>query len=175
MARYGYGASVSGSRTPIVASSGGAAPSGIPISTTNIIVNGGNAQSPNLTLSRADYGVSICNSGGDAYTFNAKWEGYMPTSGDWYMLSGGDGYVDLGIATRKATGGSGEYFIYFDNCSSVSTQVVSPTWALFNYNGDEYGPRGSTLATNPSQDFNNIPTTGWVIYRDLTSITITAA
>lgn len=38
MARYGYGASVSGSRTAVVASSGGAAPSGIPISTATIIV-----------------------------------------------------------------------------------------------------------------------------------------
>jgi hypothetical protein len=154
---------------------GGAAPSGIPISTTNIIVNGGNAQSPNLTLSRTDASISTCNYGGDAYTFNAKWEGYMPTSGDWYMSSGGDGYVALGIATRKAIGGSEQLFIYFDNCTSVATQVVSPTWALFNYNGDEYGPAGSTFATNPSQDFNNVPTTGWVIYRDLTSITITAA
>jgi len=36
MARYGYGASVSGSRTPFVAS-GGAAPSGIPTATTTII------------------------------------------------------------------------------------------------------------------------------------------
>ena len=37
MARYGYGMSVSGSRTPLVASSGGAAPSGIPVASTTII------------------------------------------------------------------------------------------------------------------------------------------
>ena len=36
MARYGYGMSVSGSKTPIVASAG-AAPSGIPTATTTII------------------------------------------------------------------------------------------------------------------------------------------
>jgi len=39
MAGYGYGASVSGSRTAIVGSSGGAAPSGIPVaSTTNLVI-----------------------------------------------------------------------------------------------------------------------------------------
>ena len=38
MARYGYGMSVSGSRTAVVASSGGAAPSGIPVSTINLII-----------------------------------------------------------------------------------------------------------------------------------------
>ena len=35
MARYGYGMSVIGSKTPVIAS-GGAAPGGIPLSTTNI-------------------------------------------------------------------------------------------------------------------------------------------
>jgi hypothetical protein len=37
MARYGYGNSVCGSRTAVVASSGGAAPSGIPTATTTIV------------------------------------------------------------------------------------------------------------------------------------------
>jgi len=37
MAGYGYGMSVSGSRTAIVASSGGAAPSGISVATTNAV------------------------------------------------------------------------------------------------------------------------------------------
>jgi hypothetical protein len=152
---------------------GSGAPSGIPVATSNIIVNGGNAGSPNLTLSRTDYSISTCNYGGDAYTFNAKWEGYMPTVGDWYMFNGADGHVALGIATRKYSTGSG--FIFFDNCSSVVTQAVSPTWVLFIYDADEYGNRGRTLATNPSQDFNNVPTTGWVIHDYLTSLTITAA
>jgi hypothetical protein len=41
MARYGYGASVSGSRTAVIASSGGGAPSGIDVATTNAIVLSG--------------------------------------------------------------------------------------------------------------------------------------
>ena len=150
---------------------GGAAPSGIPVATSNIIVNGGNAGSPSLTLSRSDGDISLCNSGGDSYTFNAKWEGY---TANWYTPTG-DGYVALGIATRKANGGSGETFISFDNCLAGTTQAVSPTWVLFVSSSDEYGPVGYTFATNPSQDFNNIPTTGWIIHRELTSITITAA
>jgi hypothetical protein len=38
MARYGYGISVSGSRTAIVASSGVPAPSGIPVATTSSVI-----------------------------------------------------------------------------------------------------------------------------------------
>jgi len=38
MARYGYGMSVSGSRTPLVASSGGAAPSGIVAATAGDLI-----------------------------------------------------------------------------------------------------------------------------------------
>ena len=48
MARYGYGMSVSGSRTAIVASSGGAAPSNIPLSQTNISLTGFSYTSPSL-------------------------------------------------------------------------------------------------------------------------------
>jgi hypothetical protein len=61
------------------------------------------------------------------------------------------------------------------NCQGETTEAVSPTWVLFYESSDEYGPYMATYAINPSQDFNNVPTTGWVIYRDLTTITITAA
>ena len=47
MARYGYGMSVSGSRTPVVASSG-AAPSNIPLSQANISMTGFSYTSPSL-------------------------------------------------------------------------------------------------------------------------------
>ena len=50
MARYGYGMSVSGSRTPIVASSG-AAPSGIPVASTASVVIG-NAGAANGTYTK---------------------------------------------------------------------------------------------------------------------------
>ena len=48
MARYGYGMSVSGSKTPIVAS-GGAAPSGIPVASTDTIIVVDTAISVNFT------------------------------------------------------------------------------------------------------------------------------
>ena len=151
---------------------GSGAPSGIPVATSNIIVNGGNAGSPNLTLSRTDTSIPLCNSGGDSYTFNAKWQGFADNV---WNAPNGIGFVALGIATRKFNGGSGSNFIAFNNCISGTTQAVSPTWVLFVYSEDEYGNVGSTFATNPSQDFNNIPTTGWTIHQDLTTITITAA
>ena len=151
---------------------GSGAPSGIPVATSNIIVNGGNAGSPNLTLSRTDTSIPLCNYGGDSYTFNAKWQGFADNV---WNAPNGIGFVALGIAARKFSGGSGDNFIAFNNCFSGTTEAVSPTWVLFVYSEDEYGNVGSTLATNPSQDFNNIPTTGWTIHRDLTTITITAA
>lgn len=49
MARYGYGISVSGSRTAIVASSGGAAPSGIPVATTSSVIVSGSPDGFNGT------------------------------------------------------------------------------------------------------------------------------
>ena len=56
MAGYGYGMSVSGSRTPVVASSG-AAPSGIDVATTNAIVLSG------LTLGSTDLNGVYTKSG----------------------------------------------------------------------------------------------------------------
>jgi hypothetical protein len=53
MAGYGYGASVSGSRTAIVASSGGAAPSGISVATTNAVnISGNNSIVPDGTYTK---------------------------------------------------------------------------------------------------------------------------
>ena len=53
MAGYGYGASVSGSRTAIVASSGGVAPSGIVVATTNAVnISGNNGVVPDGTYAK---------------------------------------------------------------------------------------------------------------------------
>ena len=49
MARYGYGASASSSRTAVVASSGGAAPSGIPVATTSSVIVAGSPDGFNGT------------------------------------------------------------------------------------------------------------------------------
>lgn len=148
----------------------------IPVTTNKIVVNGGNAGTSNVTLTRNDTSIPLCNYGGFGsftYTFNAKWEGEVSGAVNWGTPTG-DGYVVLGIATRKWLGGSGESFISFNNCMSGSTEAVAPTWVLFVYSGDEYGNSGYTYATNPSQDFNNLPTTGWVVHRDVSSVTITA-
>jgi len=156
--------------------SGAPAPSEIHVTTNKIIVNGGNAGTSNVTLTRNDTSIPLCNYGGSGsltYTFDAKWEGEVNGVINWGTPTG-DGYVVLGIATRKLAGGSGESFISFNNCMSGSTEAVAPTWVLFVYSGDEYGNSGYTYATNPSQDFNNVPKTGWVVHRDVSSVTITA-
>jgi len=156
--------------------SGAPAPSEIHVTTNKIIVNGGNAGTSNVTLTRNDTSIPLCNYGGSGsstYTFDAKWEGVVNGAVNWGTPTG-DGYVVLGIATRKFAGGSGESFISFNNCTSGSTEAVAPTWVLFVYSTDEYGNSGYTYATNPSQDFNNVPKTGWVVHRAVSSITITA-
>lgn len=156
---------------------GSGAPSGIPVSTTTLLINGGNAGAPTETFTKATGNTDIypCNyeiGNPDPtikYTFNHLWLSYsFGGFGEW-------SYARLGVATRKRVGGSGESFISASNCQYETTEAVSPTWVLFFEEGDEYGPRASTYATNPSQDFNNVPTTGWAIHRELTSITITAA
>ena len=52
MARYGYGASASSSRTAVVASSGGAAPSGIPVATTSSVIVAGSPDGFNGTYGK---------------------------------------------------------------------------------------------------------------------------
>jgi hypothetical protein len=93
------------------------------------------------------------------------------------MYSGGGWYdVELGLATRKTINGSGRYLINASNGNICSSESMSPTWVILYNSGDEYGPAAWTIARNPSQDFNNIPTTGWIIDdpSDASSITITA-
>ena len=52
MARYGYGISVSGSRTAVVASAGGAAPSGIPVASTTMVAVSGSPDGFNGTYTK---------------------------------------------------------------------------------------------------------------------------
>jgi hypothetical protein len=151
-------------------------PRRISVSTTNLSINGGNAGAPANTFTKATGNTDIypCyyQQGNPdpttKYTFNHLWQTSSFDGGeDWASAK-------LGVATRKLVGSSGNSFISGGNCNSEVTEAVSPTWVLFSWRSDEYGYYSSTYATNPSQDFNNVPTTGWVIYFDLTAITITA-
>jgi len=81
MAQYGYGISVSGSRTPLVASSGTPAPSGIPTATTNTIT----CQSGGTTI-----GVE------DGAQFPKISIGYFGNYGDYKLVWSGSRWELLG-------------------------------------------------------------------------------
>ena len=98
MARYGYGMSVSGSRTAIVASSGGAAPSGIPVSTQTIIVT-------------------------NAGSFNATYTNVIPTI---YWDNGGDLALEfLGTAWRFRNSDTNAEL---NNTSSDANYIPTTGW-----------------------------------------------
>jgi len=155
---------------------GGAAPAAIPVSTTTLSISGGAGHPANtFTKYTGNTDIYPCYSEiGNPdptlkYTFNHLW-GASTFNGSEEWAS-----ARLGVATRKFTTGSGNSFILGSNCNNETTVSVSPTWVFFNEKSDEYGPYMSTYAINPSQDFNNVPTTEWVIYYDISSVTITAA
>ena len=114
MARLGYGMSVSGSKTPVVAS-GGAAPSGIPVaSTSQIIVTSTNAwilSSPFDKISAVIF-VSLADeevfleylgengwnffAGGDIRAYALGSADFIPTSG--YTIVSGGGNITITAA-----------------------------------------------------------------------------
>jgi hypothetical protein len=148
----------------------------IPVSTTTLSINGG-AGYPTSIFTKATGNTDIypcyyqtgSSDPTTKYTFNHLWRSST--------FNGGSSWDNarLGVATRKYAFGSGHTFITGGNCNYETTVAVSPTWVLFYETSDEYGPFMTTYATNPSQDFNNVPTTGWVNHYDLPSVTITAA
>ena len=114
MARYGYGMSVSGSRTPLVASSGGAAPSGINVATTNAIVLSGLTgpyySELNGTYTKSGDPTNVFNGGVDGLATGAVYFNSAYTGGNkdgaaiWYgPIQGGSSgwqityYDDNGI------------------------------------------------------------------------------
>jgi len=149
----------------------------IPVSTTTLSISGG-AGFPANTFTKATGNTDIytcyyqtgSSDPTTKYTFNHLWapSTFNGNSEEWQSAR-------LGVATRKQVGGSGYTFISGSNCSGVGTEAVAPTWVLFYNKGDEYGPFMTTYATNPSQDFNNVPTTGWVSTYEIPSVNITAA
>ena len=109
MARLGYGMSVSGSKTPIVAS-GGAAPSGIPVaSTSQIIVASTNSfiiSAPFNKLNPINFGSSLQEETnleynvdawgfynyGNIVAFATSSSDYIPTSG-YTIIDGGGSFT----------------------------------------------------------------------------------
>jgi hypothetical protein len=165
-----YNVATNVDKTIVVSASGGGV---IPVSATTFSISGGNAGYPTITVSKLTGNTDVypCyfNQGSSdpttKYTFNHLW--YNNSATNFYE-------AHIGVATRKKVNGSQSGFISGSNCGYEVTEAVSPTWVLFSLSSDEYGPNIITLATNPSQDFNNVPTTGWVTHYGLSSVTITA-
>ena len=144
MARYGYGMSVSGSKTPIVAS-GGAAPSGIVVATTTAIVLSG------LTGGRADLNGVYTKSGDPTNVFNGGVDGqatgavffnsaYVGGSKDgaaiWY------GPILFGV-------GNGWQITYYDDNSFALGSIVSADTTTVPVSGysNPYGYTGTITLT----------------------------
>jgi hypothetical protein len=158
MARYGYGISVSGSRTPLVASAGGAAPSGIPVASTASVVISGNA------------------------TFNGtavKKINPEQCFGD--PVFGGKLYVDSGVVYAYGLSESAgkilippQALITDDLIGGTPDKLNTPsnTWRLVDaaYDSGEDSYYIISTVNNSSTDANYIPTSDWS-----PSITITAA
>jgi hypothetical protein len=158
MARYGYGASESGSKTSIVTSSGGVAPSGIPVASTASVVISGNA------------------------TFNGtavKKVNPQQCFGD--LVFGGKLFVDTGVVyAYDASENLGKVLIppqaliTEDFIYGFPDKLGTPaaTWRLVDVSYDQENDAYNinNITNNSSTDANYIPTSGWS-----PSITITAA
>jgi hypothetical protein len=140
--------SVSGSRTAIVASSGGAAPSGILVANTSTIIIQGNGAG---TYSRIGTGTNPM----EDWTLT----GYAYRNPNQYF-QGGDGTILFAPNSIISDG--------FQN--HIDTPYSS--WALvYMYYYGEYSSWITSITSiNDSTDANYIPTSGWS-----PSITITAA
>jgi hypothetical protein len=157
MAGYGYGISVSGSRTRVVASSG-ATPSGIPVASTASVVISGNA------------------------TFNGTAvKKVYPQQCFGDIVFGGKLFVYSGVVyAYGASENAGKILIPPQTLLTEDLMLGTPdklgtpdaTWRLvvasYNSEYDSYDILEAT--SNSSTDANYIPTSGWS-----PSITITAA
>ena len=144
MAGYGYGASVSGSRTAIVASSGGTPPSGLEVSTTSNVAITNLGTYDNGTYTVAGTGTTILSDwvlSGNAY----RKEGVLFTSDGRILLSPN--------STIKDSGGAGS--------NQLGTPYSSWTLIYVNYDGENDVWNYTTVATNSSTNASYIPTSGW--------------
>jgi len=151
MARYGYGMSVSGSRTPVVASST-PAPSGLPVSSTPSIVVVGSGGVPSAIYNIKELEEVIGSVSSLDWT-----AGLPPFYCTTQAVPSADLYFFLG---PNATLGDFEGSTYYINGSN---------WQIFRLYDNE-GATLSSVGTNPSTNVDYIPTSGWT-----PSITITTA
>ena len=158
MARYGYGMSVSGSRTPVVAS-GGAAPSGIVVdgaNTINLSIAGLTGDTPRaLTRQPANDTITVGGYDGDGNYY----EDILPVGPNRNY----EGTYTVNNVFRTTE------LIAPNNRSGLNSEIgTQSSWVLYE---NIYNIGGSrALFTNPSTDPTTIPTTGWSL-----SLTITAA
>lgn len=165
MAGYGYGASVSGSRTPLVASSGGAAPSGIVVATTNAVnISGNNGIVPDGTYTKV---TSIATRVAGSLISDKM---FIDT-GLVYLKEAGYGDVNYPTApygyilippntTFTAT--------FFNPLPSETFWRAGKVYGLLGDESNDFAFNGQS--SNPSTDATIIPTSGWDY-----AITITAA
>jgi len=120
MARYGYGISVSGSRTPLVASAGGAAPLGLP---AQIIVSGAGVADGTYTKTSS---AGVFTDTPAPGTFN-----YLLGAGIFYITSPGNTNFNgdyLGNDWVLASGND-PVTIYSENTSTDANNVPASGWS----------------------------------------------
>lgn len=143
MAGYGYGISVSGSRTPVVASST-PAPSGLEVSSTSNVAITNIGTFDNGTYIRIGTGTTILSDwvlSGNAYT-----KEYAPFGIEGRILLSPN-------STIKDFGGAGS--------NQLGTPYSSWTLIYLLYDGDNDVWNYTTVATNSSTNASYIPTSGW--------------
>jgi len=148
MARYGYGMSVSGSRTSIVASST-PAPAGIPVASTASV---NIAEAPYTYYSPFIKKLS-------GYEFNCNFNYNVVINSGLIYISINENGADYPLISPNTIFYKDGYLFY-----TVSN------WKVVSFSDNEGSPEVFDISTNPSTDSTTIPTTGWT-----PSLTITAA
>jgi len=124
MARYGYGASVSGSKTSIVTSSGGVAPSGLPVASTAQITISGAAEFNGIYIRTVLAGLYTPEPISGTYN-------YISASGIYYLTSPGNTNYNGDYAGNDwvlATGNN-VASILSENTSTDSNNVPTTGWS----------------------------------------------
>jgi len=158
MARYGYGASVCGSRTAVVASSGGTTPSGIAY-----------VDAQAVAISTINFTLLKTNTNGDTnLTYGFDEGANTPTN--YYGWS--DYNFELGTGNRAILAFNASASTYYSNQPSnvANVSLTTNKWYLIvfsagNYDSDAggYPSVPSTVYANNStgQSGSYIPTSGW--------------
>jgi hypothetical protein len=132
MAGYGYGNSVSGSRTAVVVSSGAIAPSGLPYSSTN-----------SINLVDASYPIQSGN-----YPKIAGYSNYTDDSGITTTNQFGQGGTILD---------GNLYFVF----NVTTNRWEFGVYESYGDGGLAWSIAGANAASNPSTNQSYIPTSNW--------------